>query len=150
MSRDPPRPGRLTSRPPPRLDRVRKIDSAGFAFIPNRFLHDGFFAALTPDERSLYFLLVLAGDRNGVSFYGHDRICSVLETPLDSYLETRNALIAKDLIATDGARIQILSLPERPVFRSSRPLVTREDLEEHDPATIRARMIEALQRLGDD
>jgi len=57
------------SRPPIRLDRVRRIDRRGFAWVPNRFLHDGFFGSLSHAERSLYFFLVVAGDRNGVSFY---------------------------------------------------------------------------------
>ena len=54
-------------RPPPRPDRIRRI-TGGFAFVPNEFLHHGFFASLGHTERSLYFFLVLAGDRNGVSF----------------------------------------------------------------------------------
>ena len=54
------------SRAPVRPDRVRRIDR-GFAAIPNRFLHGGFFASLRHTERSLYLFLVLAGDRNGVS-----------------------------------------------------------------------------------
>jgi hypothetical protein len=56
-------------RAPVRPDRVRRIDG-GFAFVPNRFLHDGFLASLGRDELALYLFLVLAGDRNGVSFYG--------------------------------------------------------------------------------
>ena len=50
--------------------------------VPNDFLHRGFFASLDHAERSLYFVLVLAGDRNGVSYYAHDRICAVLELTL--------------------------------------------------------------------
>jgi hypothetical protein len=44
-------------------DRVRAVGSGGFAFVPNRFLHGGFFAALSGDEVLLYLLLVLVGDR---------------------------------------------------------------------------------------
>jgi len=84
-------------------ERIRDIDRrGGFAFVPNRFLHHGFFAALSNAERSLYFFLVLVGDRNGVSFYHFDRICSILELPLDTYIDIRNSLIKKDLIAHDG------------------------------------------------
>jgi hypothetical protein len=122
-------------RAPPRPDRVRRIDG-GFAFVPTRFLHDGFFASLSDAERALYFFLVLAGDRNGVSFYAHDRICAALELTVDDYLLIRNSLIARDLIAFDGRRFQVLALPPAPVVAASRPLVTSEDFEEHDPATI--------------
>jgi len=61
----------------------------------------------------------------------------VLEIPLEVYVEARNALIGKDLIAFDGTRFQVLSLPERPVSDPSPPLRTAEDFEQHDPATIR-------------
>jgi hypothetical protein len=99
---------KMAHRPPPRPDRVRRIDR-GFAVIPNRFLHEGFFASLGHVERSLYFFLVIAGDRDGVSFYGPDRICATLEISLDDYLAARNSLITKDLVAFDGARLQVKS-----------------------------------------
>lgn len=122
-------------------DRVRTIDKRGFAFIPNRFLHDGFFPSLTPDERALYFLLVLAGNRNGVSFYQYDTICALLQMPLEIYIEARNGLIEKDLVAFDGTRFQVLELPARP---AARVLRTAEDLAQHDRATIRASILRAL------
>jgi hypothetical protein len=50
-------------RPPPRADRIRRIER-GFAFLPNRFLHHGFFSWINHAERSLYLFLVLAADRN--------------------------------------------------------------------------------------
>jgi hypothetical protein len=59
-------------------------------------------------ERSLYLFLVLAGDRNGVSYYGYDRICSTLEITPDRFVAARNALIDMDLLATDGTRMQVL------------------------------------------
>lgn len=137
--------GRRPHRTPIRPDRVRRIDG-GFAFIPNRFLHAGFLASLSQAERSLYLFLVVAGDRNGVSYYGYDRICTTLELDLDRYLEARNGLIDKDLIAFDGTRFQVLSLPERPVVSVPKPLTTPEDFEDHDPATIRQQLLDALGR----
>jgi hypothetical protein len=132
-------------RAPPRPDRIRRIEG-GFAFVPNRFLHDGFFASLSHAERSLYFFLVLAGDRNGVSFYAYDRICDALDLTLDEYLLVRNSLIDKDLIAFDGSRFQVLSLPPAPIVPTRRPLVTPEDFEDHDPATIRHIVRSSLDR----
>ncbi|HHH27260.1 MAG TPA: hypothetical protein ENK57_02770 [Polyangiaceae bacterium] len=131
------------SRPPIRPDRVRTVRTA-FAAIPNRFLHDGFFASLGHVERSLYLFLVIAGDRRGVSYYGHERICSTLEIDLDTYLAARNALVELDLIATDGVRFQVLSLPARPHTRSRAALSTRDDFERADPATVRNLLREAL------
>lgn len=126
----------VIARTPIVAERVRRIDGS-FAFLPHRFLREGFFVSLTPDELRLYALLVLAADRNGMSFYHYDSICSLLEVPLEVYVEARNGLIVKDLIAFDGTRFQVLSLPERPVRNPSPPLRTAEDFEEHDPATIR-------------
>jgi len=130
-------------------DRVRQIGRGGFAFVPNRFLHGGFFVSLSHPERSLYLFLVLAGDRNGVSYYAYDRICSALEMTPDDYVTVRNGLIDKDLIAFDGTRFQVLSLPDAPAGSRRGPLVTRDDLEEHDPATIRALIRGSLSR-GED
>jgi hypothetical protein len=91
--------------------RVRRIDG-GFAFIPHRFLTGGFVSDLTPDQLVLYFFLVLAADRFGLSFYSYDKICTLLEMSLDQYVDARCALIKKDLIAFDGTVFQVLALPE--------------------------------------
>ena len=132
-------------RHPPRPDRIRRI-AGGFAFVPNEFLHQGFFASLGDTERSLYFFLVLAGDRNGVSFYAHDRICAALELTLDDYLVVRDSLIDKDLIAFDGTRFQVLSLPPAPIVPPPRPLVTQDDFDDHDPPTIQRIVRSSIQR----
>ena len=117
-------------------ERVRKI-RGGFCFVPHRFLHEGFFAGLSQNELLLYFFLVLAGDRSGVSFYGHDAICALLEFRNDTYLAARHGLVDKDLLAFDGRRFQILSLPAAPCHVPAPSLNTQAYLEEHDPATIR-------------
>ena len=130
------------ARPPPIIpERVRDIRADSFAFIPHRFLRDGFLAALTPEERSLYLFLVLAADRDGLSFYRYDSICSVLELPLESYIQARNGLIAHDLIAFDGRRFQVLSLPTQP---RRRPSALSCDEMDGDPASIRVRLLRQL------
>ena len=138
------------SRAPIDPDHVRRIGNDGFAFIPNRFLRDGFLAALEPDELRLYLFLVLAGDRQGLSFYHYDRICSLLRLPLEAYLDARNALIDKDLIAFDGTRFQVLELPARARFAAQATLRTQDDLERSDPATIRRALLHDLQPDSDD
>jgi hypothetical protein len=117
-------------------DRVRSITGNGFAFIPNRFLHDGFFAALRVDELVLYFALVLAGDRNGLSYYHYDSLCSLLGITVERYVAARNALIDLDLIAFDGSRFQVLALPACVKQQVDLPLQSRAAMEERDPATI--------------
>lgn len=94
-------------------ERVRFI-TGGFSFIPHRFLTDGFVAALAPDQLLLYFFLVLAADRNGLSFYSYDSICNLLQMSLDQYIQAKDALIKKDLIDFDGTIFQVLELPANP------------------------------------
>ncbi len=91
-------------------ERVRGIDG-GFSFIPHRFLTGGFLASLNPHELLLYFFLILCGDRNGLSFYSYDKICTLLQISVDQYIKARDGLIEKDLIAFDGTIFQVLSLP---------------------------------------
>jgi hypothetical protein len=91
-------------------DRIRQI-KGGFGFVPHRFLTDGFLAALDQAEALLYLFLVLAADRNGLSFYSYDAICNLLKLPLEQYIQAKDALIAKDLIAFDGTIFQVLELP---------------------------------------
>jgi hypothetical protein len=92
--------------------RIRRIDG-GFAFIPHRFLTDGFLSVLNPSQQQLYFFLVLAADRHGLSFYSYDAICSLLQMSADQYIEARDDLIKKDLIAFDGTIFQVLDLPQK-------------------------------------
>lgn len=115
--------------------RVRTIQGS-FAYIEHRFLRDGFLGSLSQHELLLYFFLVLVSDRNGLSFYSYDKICSLLEMDLDDYLAARNHLIQKDLIAFDGRLFQVLSLPDRSGDTPSSVLKTQTDIEGHDPATI--------------
>ena len=93
--------------------RIRRIDG-GFSFIPHRFLTDGFLAALNQKELLLYLFLVLAADRYGLSYYAYDKICSLIQLTVDDYIEARNSLLQKDLIAFDGTLFQVLDLPPKP------------------------------------
>jgi hypothetical protein len=94
-------------------DRVRRIDG-GFSFIPHRFLTGGFLGSLNQREILLYLFLVLVSDRHGLSFYSYDAICSLLQLSLDHYIEAKDGLIEKDLIAFDGTIFQVLELPSKP------------------------------------
>ena len=116
-------------------ERLRKIRGS-FAFIEHRFLRDGFFASLSHHELVLYLFLVLVADRNGLSYYSYDKICTLLRICLEEYLVARNSLIRKDLLAFDGHLFQVLSLPEKPMIEPTKLLKTGDEMEEADPATI--------------
>ena len=130
-------------------ERVRRLKGS-FAAIEHRFLRDGFWQSLSHQELLLYFFLVLVGDRFGISFYSYDRIITLLHLHLDEYLQARDALIAKDLIAFDGHLFQVLSLPETPMSPPVRLLKTPEDMLEKDPATIHRTICEALGKDPDE
>jgi len=116
-------------------DRIRKI-SGSFAFIEHRFLRAGFWTALSHHELLLYLLLVVVADRNGLSYYSYDKLCSLLKISVDDYILARDALIQKDLIAFDGSLFQVLSLPKKPYLTAAAALKTTKDMQTHDPATI--------------
>lgn len=106
-------------RTPLRPERLRRIDGS-FAFIQHRFLRHGFWASLEHHELLLYVLLVLVGDKQGMSFYFDERLAGMLRLGLDDFTIARRGLIKRDLIAYDpvGPRYQVLSLPPRPLLLS--------------------------------
>jgi hypothetical protein len=63
-------------------ERVRKING-GFSYIPTRFLTSGFLESLKQKELLLYLFLVIVSDRNGLSYYSYDRICTTLEMDIE-------------------------------------------------------------------
>jgi len=123
-------------------DRIRCIHG-GFSFIPHRFLTDGFLAALPQKEILLYLFLVLASDRHGLSFYSYDTICTLLQMTLDQYINARNGLIEKDLIAFDGTVFQVLELPATCVSASQ----NKEQKRARNRATIAQLADRSLKRM---
>ena len=117
-------------------DRIRKINGS-FAFIEHRFLRDGFFESLTPNELLLYLFLTLVANKDGISWYPYDKICGILKWILDEYLDARNGLICKNLIAFNGHVFQVLDLPDQPRDQEIKLLETKQDFAKNDPATIR-------------
>nr|WP_320013131.1 hypothetical protein [uncultured Desulfobulbus sp.] len=124
-------------------ERVRTIKGS-FAFIEHRFLRHGFWASLTHHELLLYFFLIMVADRQGLSFYSYDKICSLLMLSLDEYLWARDSLINKDLIAFDGTFFQVLSLPAEPI-RQTKLLREQKDMQLSDPATIDQLLRQSLE-----
>ena len=129
-------------------DRLRTIGGS-FAFIEHRFLREGFWNSLGHHELLLYVFLILVADRQGLSYYSFDKICSLLQFSLDEYVVARNALIHKDLIAFDGHLFQVLSLPPKPVTSPQTLLTDPHQMAQADPATIRG-LIRASLGVYDD
>lgn len=95
------------------MPELRRVLKPPFAWIDRCFLLNGFLAALSQQENLLYFFLSLVADREGLSFYSYDKICQLLQLELDDYIQARNGLIEKQLIAYDGTQFQLLALPQK-------------------------------------
>jgi hypothetical protein len=124
-------------------DRIRKI-TGSFAFIEHRFLRDGFWAILDHHQLLLYLFLIIVADRDGLSYYSYDKICTLLRISVGEYILARNALIDHDMIAFDGYLFQVLSLPEKVIRPVSKTLKTQEQMQRHDPATVRQLTLDAF------
>lgn len=110
----------MLSKQPIVPERIRQI-SGSFSWIDHRILTDGFLTAMSRDEMLLYFFLVLVGDKNGVSFYSYDKICQLLKIELDEYIQARNLLLKRSLIAFQQGRFQVLALPRQQVQLNQLP-----------------------------
>ncbi|MEK6779785.1 MAG: helix-turn-helix domain-containing protein [Candidatus Deferrimicrobiota bacterium] len=107
----------------PMPERVRTI-TGGFAWIDHRFRRDGHMESLTVEEIALYLFLVLAADRNGVSYYSREKISNALGLSYDRFDTARQRLIERSYIAfapyhpgSVNGYYQVLPLPERPRAR---------------------------------
>jgi len=93
--------------------RIRSIQG-GFAFIPHRFLIDGFLSSLRSSELLLYLFLVLVSDAKGLSFYSDRAISQLLGISPMSLKVDRQLLIDGDLNAFEAPLYQVLELPIAP------------------------------------
>lgn len=104
----------------PAPDRIRRI-TGSFGWIDHRLRRDRHLERMTHEEIALYVFLVLAADRNGVSYYGKEKICHQLALSSERFTEARIRLLGHELIGfapfRDGGvngYYQVLPLSERP------------------------------------
>lgn len=97
--------------------RIRTVHG-GFAFIPHRFLSDGFLKRLEPGELLLYLFLTLVSDAFGLSYYGDAAISKRLKIDILDIPLYRTKLIDEDLIAYQSPLYQVLELPLKPLHVS--------------------------------
>ena len=107
--------------------RVRKIQGS-FSWIDHRFITGGFLRDLSAVEILLYFFLVTVSDRNGISFYHDDKLCSLIKIGLVSLGEARDVLISKSLLEYEYPIYQVLSLPPQPVTSIAEEEITFEHM----------------------
>ena len=133
----------MISRKPIDSTRIRKI-TGSFSWLDHRLLADGHLHAMSQEEMLLYFFLVLVGDKTGISFYGYDKICSTLKIDVDSFIQARNSLVEKSLIAVANGRFQVLQLPEK----KSHAFISQQRSQDSEPvllATILKQLVEKKQ-----
>jgi len=99
-------------------ERIRKIDGS-FSWIDHRFISGRFIHDLSREEILIYLFLVAVSDRQGLSFYHDDRICSLLKIDLAALGEARQLLSERSLLAWRQPVYQVLSLPPQPVILPS-------------------------------
>lgn len=85
----------------PQPQKVRKIANS-FAWIDHRLMRNGFLQVMTHQDLVLYLFLVLAADRNGVSFYRKEKICDAVSLNFSQFEIARDRLINLKLIAFEG------------------------------------------------
>lgn len=78
--------------------RIRRIHRT-FGWIDHRLVRDGHLARMGLGEIAVYVFLVLAADRDGVSWYRGDHIMKVLGLSAEEFVHARAKLIERHLIA---------------------------------------------------
>lgn len=89
----------------------KRLIEGSFGWIDHRFIREGYIKALSGAEILLYFFLAVVSDQNGISFYGPDRVMTLLKVNEADYFQALAGLEAKDHICRQGNKIQLLSLP---------------------------------------
>lgn len=120
----------MISKVPIRPDRLRRI-SGSFSWIDHRILSEGFLLSMSGDEILLYFFLVLVGDKNGISYYSYEKICQLLKIEPDEFVNARDLLMDRSLIAYKQGRFQVLQLPDKRYYfndskRGGEPLLLKD------------------------
>lgn len=85
----------------PQPKKIRTIKGS-FAWIDHRLLRNGYLSITTHEDLALYLFLVLAADRNGVSFYRKEKICDALNLDFRQFEIARDRLIDMKLIAFES------------------------------------------------
>ena len=85
----------------PQPQKVRKIENS-FAWIDHRLMRNGFFEVMAHQDLVLYMFLILAADRNGVSFYRKEKICDAVSLDFSQFEIAKDRLINMKLIAFES------------------------------------------------
>ena len=90
-------------------ERIRRVPKR-FSWVDHRLLKEGYVERCGVVDLTLYLILVIVGDRNGVSFYSDRSLCALLKILPGELSSARNQLQKLGLIAWEAPFYQILSL----------------------------------------
>jgi hypothetical protein len=85
----------------PQPKNIRKIKDS-FAWIDHRLIRNGFLETMTHHDMVLYLFLILAADRNGVSFYRKEKICQAVSLDFSQFEIARDRLVNMNLIVFES------------------------------------------------
>jgi len=85
----------------PQPKNIRNIKGS-FAWIDHRLMRNGFLKVMIHDDMVLYLFLILAADRNGVSFYRKEKICEAVSLDYSQFEIAKDRLINMKLIVFEG------------------------------------------------
>jgi hypothetical protein len=85
----------------PQPQKIRSIRNS-FAWIDHRLVRNGFIETMTHQDMALYLFLVLAADKNGVSFYRKEKICQAVSLDYSQFEIAKDRLINMKLIAFES------------------------------------------------
>ena len=91
------------------VDRIRRVPKR-FSWVDHRLLKDGYVQHCGVVELALYLILVIVGDRNGISFYSDRSLCALLKVLPGELSSARNRLQKFEVIAWEAPFYQVLSL----------------------------------------
>jgi len=85
----------------PQPENLRNIRNS-FAWIDHRLMRNGYLQVMTHDDMALYLFLILAADRNGVSFYRKEKICDAVSLDFNQFEIARDRLVNMKLIVFES------------------------------------------------
>jgi hypothetical protein len=101
-------------------DRLRRPPATGWSWVDRRFVREHM-AYLSREATLLYFILCTVADKHGMSFYADGTLAVMLRVPLSAFIQARDELLARDLIAHEMRFTQVLSLYQPLKRRCSEP-----------------------------
>jgi hypothetical protein len=125
-----------------RPDRLRAPPREGFGWIDRRLLREGFLQDLALPETALYFGLLCAADKDGLSFYGDRTLARLLGLTPPVLARARRGLVEKALVAYEPPLYQVLALPSS----APPPVPASSKTPDHHPAVLPESLATLLAR----